>query len=79
MTNSQGKQVAIWTIIAAIVAIGGFFLLTTPDDRTFGEKANDAVESLDEGVDDAAREFEDRTPAERIGDEIEDATDGDRN
>ena len=63
-------------VVVIVLAIG---FLTMPDQRTGNEKLGDAVGNLDEGVDDAARELEDRTPAERISDEWEDATDGDRN
>jgi hypothetical protein len=31
--------------------------------RSTGEHVSDAINKLDEGVDDAARELEDRTPA----------------
>jgi hypothetical protein len=62
--------------LAVIVAAVGYAAFTAPDTRSTGEKVGDAIGKLDEGVDDAARELEDRTPAERIGDEIDDATDG---
>lgn len=62
-----------------VIVVIGYAALTTPDTRSTGEKVGDAIDSLDEGIDDAARELEDRTPAERIGDEIDDATDGNAN
>jgi len=49
--------------------------LNAPDRRTPGEKVGDAIGQLDNGVDNAARELEDRTPAERGADAIRDATD----
>lgn len=67
-------------VLAVLVVAGGAYAyLTMPDQRTAGEKIGDAIDDLDNGVDDAARELEDRTPAERIEDGFNDATDGDRN
>lgn len=63
-------------IVAVLLIVVAYFMLTKPDNRGPLEKVGDAVGRLDEGVDDAARELEDRTPAERIEDGIEDATDG---
>lgn len=63
-------------ILAAVLIIAGFMVLNAPDRRSTNEKIGDAIGKLDEGVDDAARELEDRTPAERMKDEINDATDG---
>lgn len=77
--NDKNTNIVIGTLIAVVVVIVVFGILTTPEDRTFGQKIGDAVDNLDEGVDDAGRELEDRTPAQRIGDEIEDATDGNSN
>ena len=64
---------AIFVLVLGFVAYGALY---APDTRSGGEKVGDAISKLDEGVDDAARELEDRTPAERIGDEIDDARDG---
>lgn len=63
-------------IVAVLLIVVAYFMLTQPDNRGPLEKAGDAIGRLDEGVDDAARELEDRTPAERIQDGVEDATDG---
>ncbi len=73
---TKNSKTIIGILVVAIVVLLGFMVLNQPDQRSFGEKVGDAASSLEEGVDDAARELEDRTPAERIGDEIEDATDG---
>lgn len=77
----MNKGTKIFLGILTVVVLGGvaYAALTAPDQRSGVDKVGDAISKLDEGVDDAARELEDRTPAERIGDEIEDATDGDRN
>lgn len=64
-------------IVVVVLALGllAYKVLNTREERTMGEKINAAVEKLDEGVDDAARELKDRTPAEKIKDEVKDATD----
>lgn len=76
--TKNGKTV-LGLAVVAVVAVLAFALLTAPDQRSGNEKLGDAIGKLDDGIDDAAREFEDRTPAERISDEVDDATDGDRN
>ena len=76
---NTGTKWVIGIIAVVVIAAGAFTFLTAPDERTAGEHLSDAAESLDEGVDDAARELEDRTPAQRFSDEVEDATDGDAN
>ncbi len=64
----------IMTIIAIVaVVILAYFVLNTREDRTVGQKMSDAVEQLDNGVDNAARELQDRTPAEKIKDAVDDA------
>ncbi len=74
MSNNTKTITIVFAV--AIVAIVGIFVLNAPDRRSTGDKIGDAIERLDEGVDDAARELENRTPAERIQDELNDATDG---
>lgn len=73
---TRNTKTALWVIAVVVIAVAAYGALTMPDDRDFGERVGDAASSLDEGVDDAARELEPRTPAERIGDEFEDRTDG---
>ena len=72
MTNSSNKLVAL--ILLAIVAIGGYFFLTMPDNRTTSQKVGDAIHDLDKGPDKAARQLENRTPGQKVGDAIKDAT-----
>lgn len=65
-------------IILALVVVAVLFYttMTTREDRTMGERLDAATQQLDEGgVDDAARELQDRTPAQRIEDEYNDALD----
>ena len=75
MANNN-TNVIIGVLVVAVVAVAGYAMLTMPDQRGPGEKLGDAIGQLDNGIDDAARELEDRTPAERIKDGINDATDG---
>jgi hypothetical protein len=72
----MNRNSIIGLIVVVLVIVVGFLVLNQPDQRSTGEKIGDAVGRLDEGVDDAARELEDRTPGERIKDGYEDATDG---
>jgi len=61
--------------LAIAVAVGGYFILNAPDQRSPGDKIGDAINELPNGVDKAVRELEDRTPGEKLGDAIEDAGD----
>lgn len=61
--------------IAIAIALGGYFILNAPDQRSGGDKIGDAINELPNGVDKAARELEDRTPGEKLGDAVEDAGD----
>ena len=72
MNNLQNKR--LFTLLA-VLALGilAWGMLTMPDRRTAGEKIGDAVDTLPQGVDKAARQLEDRTPGERIGDAVKDA------
>lgn len=69
------KPINILGIVAVIIlVIAGYALLTMPDQRNTTEKIGDAIHELPQGVDKAARELEDRTPGERLGDAIKDKT-----
>lgn len=74
MNKKTGFIVGILVLI--VIGLVAYGAMTMPDQRSAGEKIGDAVTQMDEGLDDAARELEDRTPAERVSDEFEDATDG---
>ena len=64
-------------LILILIAAGiiGYFVLNTPDKRSSGEKISDAIHELPNGVDKAARQLEDRTPGEKLGDSAKDAAD----
>jgi hypothetical protein len=72
---SKGTKIIIAVLVVIALAVG-YIALNTPEQRTAGEKIGDAIDNLDEGFDDAARELEDRSPVEKMGDALEDATDG---
>ena len=57
----------------ALLAVLAFSFLNVREDRSLGEKISDASENLSDGVDDAARSLEDRTPAEKLQDGLSDA------
>ena len=74
MNNAQNKSLLA---LVAIVIVGALAwgLLTMPDRRSTGQKIGDAVDALPQGVDKAARQLEDRTPGEKLGDAVKDAGD----
>ncbi|MCC7305155.1 MAG: hypothetical protein IT558_02735 [Alphaproteobacteria bacterium] len=74
---NRNTTIIIVTLLVLVLGFAAFNALNAPDTRSPGEKLGDAVDQLDNGVDNAARELEDRTPAERIKDDINDATDND--
>ena len=73
MKSSVSRSIIV---IAAVIALGflAYGVLTMPDQRSTTEKIGDAIHELPQGPDKAARELEDRTPGERIGDTIRDNT-----
>ena len=68
MTNGSPNRSTLSTIIVILVVgiavILGYAIMHAPDNRSVGEKLDDAVEEL-----------QDRTPAEKAGDAIEDMGD----
>lgn len=72
---SSNSKTILGVIVAILVIAMGYMILTKPDNRNGFEKAGDAVSELPNGVDNATRELEDRTPGEKIVDDVKDATD----
>lgn len=65
-------------VLAVIVVLAGIFYLSNyRDNRTFGQRMDEATEDLSSGngIGDAVDNFHDRTPAEKVGAAIEDAGD----
>lgn len=72
--NRPMKPLVIVALVV-LVAVAAYAILTMPDRRTAGDKIGDAIDALPQGVDKAARQLEDRTPGERLGDAVKDAGD----
>lgn len=73
-TQSFGKNLLLVAAVA-VIAIVGYSVLYAPDRRSDGQKISDAVSELPNGVDKAARQLEDRTPADKLHDAAQDASD----
>lgn len=72
--QSQGKFLLIAGLVLAI-GIAGYYVLNAPDKRNGVQKLGDAIQELPNGPEKAARELEDRTPADKLGDAAKDARD----
>ena len=72
MSTLQKERMLPLLVVAIIVAILGYYVLNAPDRRDAGQKVGDAISELDNGVDKAARQLEDRTPGDKLHDVIED-------
>ncbi|MDX2073778.1 MAG: hypothetical protein SFX19_05360 [Alphaproteobacteria bacterium] len=73
-TQSLGKYLMILCLVA-VVGFIGYSLMNAPDRRSAGDKIGDAINELPNGVDKAARQLEDRTPADKLNDAAKDAGD----
>src|SRR5579859_3563318 len=73
MSSSVRKILALVVLVIVIFLAYGF--LTKPDHRGVGQKVDDAINALPQGMDKASRQLEDRTPGQKIGDAIRDAGD----
>lgn len=74
MTKQPQIKFLMIAAIAVAVAIAGYYVLTAPDRRSPGEKIDDAIHELPQGVDKAARQLENRTPGEKLDDAAKDAS-----
>jgi len=74
MDNPKPNAVMAVIIIAILAAVMYAFL-TMPDRRTGSEKIGDAIHDLDKGPEKAARQLEDRTPGQKLGDAVKDTGD----
>jgi len=72
MNNSQPTKLIPAAIIVLIIAVVGYYVLNTPDQRTVGQKIGDAIDELPKGPDKAARQLEDRTPGDKLQDAVKD-------
>ncbi len=72
--SSVIKWVLIFVALAGITYFG-YGILIAPDDRNAVQKLGDAIEELPDSSTKAARELENRTLADKIGDAAQDASD----
>ncbi|MER2519211.1 MAG: hypothetical protein ABTQ34_00800 [Bdellovibrionales bacterium] len=74
----KNKPVFALLALIALIVLGaaGWKFLTTPDDRTTGQKIDAAIDALPQGLDRAIDQLEDRTPGQRLGDAIKDVGEG---
>lgn len=72
---ASSKKTGLAIVILLVLAVLGWVVLTMPDRRSTGQKIGDAVDALPNGVDKAARQLEDRTPGEKLGDAVKDTGD----
>lgn len=77
MADKSSNRVII-VLVVALAAMAGYAFFNMRDTRTGAEHVGDAVSALPNGIDKAARELENRTPAERVGDHVRDAVKGDQ-
>lgn len=62
-------------IFFVLLAVSALTVVAACKEPTTGEKIENAAEELGDGVEDAADEFDNRSPMEKMGDSIEDAGD----
>ncbi|MDB5491653.1 MAG: hypothetical protein JWO78_1502 [Micavibrio sp.] len=73
MNNSSTIRNLMIAIVAVLVIGFGYMVMNQPDNRSVGQKISDAADELP-NMDKAGRQLEDRTPADKIGDAVKDAT-----
>ncbi len=65
-----------YLLLLCLMTVVGFLVysvLYAPDKRSAGDKMGDAMTELPNGINKAARQFENRTPADKINDAAKDA------
>ena len=72
-TSTSNKMIAFAAIALLAVIVYGFMVM--PDQRNGAEKLGDAIHELPKGPDKAARQLENRTPGQKLGDAVKDAGD----
>ncbi len=65
------KSMPIILVIVALLAVfGAYKFITKPDERTTIERVGDAVKALPDGVEEAQKQLEDKSAADKIGDKV---------
>ncbi len=72
--QSPGKLL-LYAAVIIIAGIAAYTILYAPDRRDSTQKISDAIDELPNGLDKAARQLESRTPADKLQDAAQDATD----
>lgn len=72
--NNQ-NQTLLTVLILVLLAGAAYVFLNMPDHRSVSQKISDAADQLPKGVSKAARQLEDRTPGEKLGDAVKDTGD----
>ena len=72
-TTSDISRSVLTVAVVLLLVFLGYTVLTLPDHRGFGDRVDDALHALPQGVDKASEKFEDRTPGQKLGDDIKDA------
>lgn len=72
-TDKSATSMAVLVVAFGALALGIAVLLSMPDRRSATDRLSAATEELADGVQDAGRAMERRTPAERIGDAAREA------
>lgn len=75
MANSNSSRLIISIVVLVLLIAAGYWFVT-PRERTLGEKVGDAASELSDGVKDAVDATQDKSPAEKVGDAVKDATNG---
>ena len=73
--SSGSYKIPLVIIVVIIASFAVYKVLTIQDNRSVTDKIGDAVHALPDGPDKAARQLEDRTPGQKLGDAVKDTGD----
>ncbi len=80
MSNKQNTSsfMPIVVVLLTLLVIGTGYIAynSMHDNRTTGERLSDAADEMSNGLDNAADELKDKSPAEQVGDSVKDAVNG---
>jgi hypothetical protein len=71
-SSSSPVKGIIAIIVIVILGVLGYAILTMPDHRNGVQRVGDAIHELPNGTDKAADQLKDRTPAQKLGDAVQD-------
>ncbi|MDE2029224.1 MAG: hypothetical protein KGI97_01535 [Alphaproteobacteria bacterium] len=70
MRTARLLRTAVVILVLAVLGIATYRYLTTPDTRSTSQRLGDAIHALPQGLDKAKSVYEDRTPGQKLGDDI---------